>query len=113
MAARKTLDDNPLDALIPAKRTQAASAASHKGLEPTGTTPRPEPVLKAHKFRFAVYVRPDLAERVKNAVYYTPGMNIAVFGEEAFERYVATLEKQHGGPFEPRKGEMRIGRPMK
>jgi len=55
----------------------------------------------------------SVAERVKNAVYWTPGLTMARFIESALEDAIQKLEEEKGGRFEAREGELVGGRPMK
>jgi len=55
----------------------------------------------------------SVAERVKNAVYWTPGLTMARFIERALEVAIDKLEEDRGGKFEMREGELVGGRPMK
>ena len=55
----------------------------------------------------------DVADRVKNAVYWTPGLTMARFIERALEDAIDKLEEDRGGKFEAREGELVGGRPMK
>ena len=55
----------------------------------------------------------DVADRVKNAVYWTPGLTMARFIEKALEAAIDKLEEDRGGKFEAREGELVGGRPMK
>lgn len=95
MTKRRTIGINPLDAVIPAKGEQTPSA------------PR---VLKE---RLTVHLPVDLIDRVKNAVYWTPGLTLAGLAEEALTAAVEKLERQRGEPFPPRKAELKGGRPLK
>ncbi|MDP9437306.1 MAG: hypothetical protein M3P49_00930 [Actinomycetota bacterium] len=65
------------------------------------------------KERLTVHVLLDLVDRVKNAVYWTPGLTLARMAEEALLAEAERREKQHGGPFPARAEELRGGRPMK
>ena len=52
-----------------------------------------------------------LAERVRDAVYWTPGATLVRLGEAALTREVERLERQHGGRFRPRQQrELKRGR---
>ena len=55
----------------------------------------------------------DVADRVKNAVYWTPGLTMARFIEKALEDAIDKIEEDRGGKFEAREGELVGGRPMK
>lgn len=55
----------------------------------------------------------EVADRVKNAVYWTPGLTMARFIEKALEVAIDKLEEDRGEKFEARDGELVGGRPMK
>ena len=54
----------------------------------------------------------DVADRVKNAVYWTPGLTMARFIERALEVAIDKLEEDRGEKFETREGELVGGRPI-
>lgn len=54
----------------------------------------------------------DVADRVKNAVYWTPGLTMARFIEKALEDAIDKIEEDRGGKFEARERELVGGRPM-
>ncbi len=68
-------------------------------------------VRKRHKV--SAEVDYSVAERVKNAVYWTPGLTMARFIEKALEVAIEKLEEEKGEKFEAREGELVGGRPMK
>lgn len=96
MAKRRTIGTNPLDAVIPARQQEK--------------TLRPSRLVKE---RLTVHLPVDLIDRVKNAVYWTPGLTLASLAEEALAAAVEKLERQRGEPFPPRKAELKGGRPLK
>lgn len=65
------------------------------------------------KERLTVHLPVDLIDRVKNAVWWTPGMTLASLAETALAKEIDKMEKKRGGPFPPRKAELKGGRPMK
>lgn len=65
------------------------------------------------KERMTIQINKATVERVKNAVYWTPGLTIAQLTEEALNQALDQLEKQRGSPFTQRKSELRPGRPLK
>jgi len=71
-----------------------------------------EPTKKA-KQRLTVNVAPDLIERIKNAVYWTPGLTLAGLTEDALSKAVDVLERERGEPFFPREQELKAGRPVR
>jgi hypothetical protein len=68
------------------------------------------------KERVTILIPRILADRLKNAIYYTPGnYTISNVATSALERGVRFLEKKYrnGQPFERRKAELKGGRPLK
>ena len=99
MAKRKTIGENPLDAVIPQN--------------PQTSGP---PVSTSHKIakeRLTVHLPVDLIDRVKNAVYWTPGLTLAGLAEAGFREAVDEMEGQRGEAFPARNGELKGGRPIK
>jgi len=111
MNKRKAIGDNPLDALVPAGNIPAAVKASKRALAPAGSTPKPAKL--AGKERLTVHLPLELIDKVKNAVYWTPGLTLAGLAEEALIVAVAQREKGNGKPFPKRTAELKGGRPMK
>jgi hypothetical protein len=67
---------------------------------------------KVEKERTTFHLPVDLMDRVRNAVYWTPGLTLAGMAEEALGKAIEALEKKHGGPFPKRSEELRGGRPI-
>ena len=97
---RQTLAADPLDAVVPTKGSRKAQEA-------------PRGPARVAKERLTIHITVDLVERVKNAVYWTPGLTLAGFAEEALLEAVGKAEKLHRGAFEKRKANLKGGRPMK
>ena len=57
------------------------------------------------KERFTVNLPPELIERARNAVYWTPGLTLAGLAEDALFKALRRLEKGNGGPFKERNGQ--------
>ena len=55
----------------------------------------------------------DLIDRLRNAVFWSPGLTLAGLAEQALADAVAVLEKKNGKAFPPRKEELKGGRPVK
>ncbi len=54
----------------------------------------------------------DLMERMRNAVFWTPGMTIQRFIESGVRAQLAKAERKNGGKqFRSRSGPLRRGRP--
>lgn len=99
---RRTIGDNPLDAVVPRAPSRAAAVA-----EPEEETP------KQAKERMTFHLPVEVMERAKNAVYWTPGLTLADLAAQALRDAVDRLEKKRGEAFPPRKSELKGGRPMK
>jgi hypothetical protein len=111
MAKKKTIGVNPLDSLIP---LSPATVQGGRNILPSASIDGDEEKqLKIVKERLTVHLPVDLIERVKNVVYWTPGLTLAGLAEEAFAETVTALEKKRGEPYPPRKENLRGGRPMK
>lgn len=78
-----------------------------------GTRVPEEKAARSNKQRITLHISTDLIDRVKNAVYWEPGLTVAGFAEEAFALAIETLEKERGAPFPQRKQHrLRGGRPV-
>lgn len=107
MAKRQTIGDNPLDAYI----SPNVVNEDQKVLE-ENSIPQRQP-KHSNKQRITVQISEDVIDRIKNAVYWTPGLTLASLAEEAFSKIVDELEKSKGTPFPKRKDELKTGRPIK
>lgn len=78
-----------------------------------GTRVPEEKVARATKQRITLHISTELVDRVKNAVYWEPGLTVAGFAEDAFALAIETLEKERGAAFPQRKQHrLRGGRPV-
>ena len=107
---RRTIGENPLDTLVP---PQTAPQARARGQAATDGAEESHPPPRVVKERLTVHVPVELIERVKNAVYWTPGLTLAGLAEAALTQAVDALEKEQGEPYPPRKENLKGGRPMK
>ena len=108
MAKRQTIGDNPLDAYIPPNvENSDGSVAVMENEKEVYDQPRHS------KQRITVQISVDVIERLKNAVYWTPGLTLSSLSEEAFSKVVDELEKARGIPFPKRRDELKTGRPLK
>src|SRR4051794_26063144 len=94
---RKTIGNSPLDTVVPRREpepdTPNASAATQR--QRAGEA-GPSRVVKE---RLTVHVPVELIDRVKNIVYWTPGLTLARFAEEALTKEVEKREQERGAPF--------------
>lgn len=56
--------------------------------------PAPAPLA-----RLTIHVDEEVADRVRRAVYFLPGMTVTKLARRALEAEVARLERANGGPF--------------
>ncbi|MCX6615994.1 MAG: hypothetical protein NTZ98_07830 [Acidobacteria bacterium] len=102
MAKRKTIGENPLDAVVPRAPSRAPAAVAE-----ARELPRPT------KERMTFHLPVEVMERAKNAVFWTPGLTLADLAAQALTEAVDKLERKRGELFPPRKAELKGGRPMK
>lgn len=60
-----------------------------------------------------VSIDSELANRLRNATFYTPEMTMYQIVEEGLESVLARMEEQRGGPFPQRPSELKGGRPVR
>ncbi len=66
------------------------------------------------KQRMTVTLPVELLERLRNAVYWTPGLTLARLIEDAVTDSIATMERRsHGEPFPRRIAQLKGGRPRR
>lgn len=66
------------------------------------------------KQRMTIHISSDIIEKVKNVVYWEPGLTLAGFAQEALAAAVEQLEQERGAVFPDRKTHnLRAGRPIK
>ena len=91
-----------LPAGVPSNGTKPT--AKKRGPKPTGTK----------KERATFQLPPEILNRARDAVYWTPGATMAGLMEEALRLHLAKLEKNRGEPFPSRRGAvLKTGRPVK
>jgi hypothetical protein len=108
---RKTIGNNPLDTVVPRREPE-----TNTPIPPAATQrqrAREESTGRVTKERLTVHVPVELIDRVKNIVYWTPGLTLARLAEEALTKEVKKREKERGEPFPHRTEELRGGRPLK
>ncbi len=65
------------------------------------------------KTRVTIHIPVNLIERIKNAVYWEPGLTVAGFCEQALLKGIEKLEKEKGAPYPSRREQLKGGRPIK
>lgn len=79
-------------------------------LRPTGPALERRAVKRE---RLTVKLHSGLIERLRNAVFYTPGLTINGFIEECIVSIVDRMEKDRGSTFPQRTENLRAGRPKR
>jgi hypothetical protein len=64
------------------------------------------PATEAMTFRVAS----SIAQRLRNAVYWTPGATATAIVEDGLIMKLDAMEKANGGPFQQRGGPIKTGR---
>jgi hypothetical protein len=109
---RKTIGNSPLDTVVPRREPESSGSPI-----PSATTQKQEAreadPSRVVKERLTVHVPVELIDRVKNIVYWTPGLTLARLAEEALTKEVEKREQERGEPFPHRTEELRGGRPLK
>lgn len=126
---QKTIGVNPLEEYLSksAQKEQKQETDSDDGIAPESNplilvgepTPLPAPQLEQKetvlpgKMRITLHISAQVIDRLKNAVYWEPGMTLAGFAEEALEKALNEMEAERGKPFEKRRQHrLRGGRPI-
>ena len=102
MSRSKTIGENPLDIIIPDPEKKEVATTTHSN-----------PSKQVERERVSLYLPKDLAGKVRDAVYWTPGITLSDLGEEGVRWVLKNLEKKRGSPFPKREREIRRGRPCK
>lgn len=91
----------------PLRRT-ARTENADRVAELTPTLPE-----KFGRQKLTVHLPADLVNRVKNAAYWNPKLTIAKIAEQGIRVALERVEKEYGGPYPQREGELVGGRPIK
>ena len=68
--------------------------------------------MKQIKEGLTVSIPKALIDKIRNLVYWTPGLTISGLVRDYFENLVKTMEKERGVEFPPRTRQLRPGRPL-
>lgn len=110
MAKRQTIGENHLDGLF--QTATENNGTSVAVLEEENQQAPKVRQKSSRKQRITVQISEDVIERIKNAVYWTPGLTLASLAEDAFSKAVDVLENERESPFPKRKEELKTGRPI-
>lgn len=109
MSNKKTMGSNPLLAYL----SSTAEQTSEKTHTKTKNVTKKEAIDTSPKQRVTIHLSTDLINRVKDAVYWEPGLTLTAFAEEALARALEKLEKKRGEKY-PERSEHNLkgGRPL-
>lgn len=83
---------------------------------PPAATAAPAPAspsaARAHR-RLTLNLPAEVVDRVRSAVYHSPGLTLSGLAESALNRELDRLERQQGSPFPQESGRLRRGRPVR
>ena len=97
---KRTIATNPFDQQLGASQPAASAAAADGCAQPW-------------RDRITIPLPFELQERVRNAVYWMPGLTLRELAHRAFIHVLEEVEEANGGPFPPRRGELPMGRPIR
>lgn len=99
----KTIGTNPLtDYLKPALKKTAPKEVELTAKE-----------VGSIKQRVTIHLPVDLIDKVKNAVYWEPGLTLTEFAQQALTKELKRWEKEWGEQYPQRKARLKGGRPLK
>ena len=75
--------------------------------------PVQERVQPDKRERFTVQLSADLIDKVRDAVFWTPGLTLSDLAADALRDALTDLEAKRGEAFPARTGELKTGRPVK
>lgn len=99
-------EEKPVAPKVP-RRPRPSNADTSKPSVPAEDTGR------AGKQKLTVHLDAALADRVKNAAYWNPRLTIAGIAEQGIRHAIERIERENGGRYKPREGELVGGRPIK
>ena len=73
---------------------QIITETLYKDKDQESVTKQNQQRVKPRKQRITVQISEEVIERIKNAVYWTPGLTLASLAEEAFAKVVDALEEE-------------------
>ena len=107
LTMREPLEDRP----VTVSMEQAAPANRDRTRRPSVVAEVAVP--KAGRQKLTVHLESSLADRVKNAAYWNPRLTIAGIAEQGIRSAIEKCERENGGKYPPREGELVGGRPIK
>ena len=111
-AMQKPVQERPVE--LPNEAAKEAMPATAADSAQMLENRAPESEKLQGKQRITLHISADVIHRVKNAVYWEPGLTLAGFAEVALEDALEVMENERGKAFpERRDHRLRGGRPIK
>lgn len=101
---RSTIGKDPLDSVVPEQQDTGQEE------EPQDEDSQKEEQTK--KKRLTTHLPVDLQDRLRDAVYWTPGATLSGLVEEAIREKLDRMEDEREEPFPSREEELKPGRPI-
>lgn len=116
LSAIETTEPEPPAPVIQDAATGGASNRAPRAARATNAdqpVKSPEGAGRIGKQKLTVHLPHDLADRVKNAAYWNPKLTIAAIAEHGIKSAIEKYERENGGRYPPREGELVGGRPIR
>ena len=72
-----------------------------------------QPAAEGNKVTLSIRFPPELLERARTVVYYTPGETLGSLVERAVLRELDKMERSRGEPYPDKRGPLKTGRPIR
>ncbi len=103
--SKKTIGSNPLMAYLSSSLEAAEKTKQPKAKKIEEST--------SPKQRVTIHLSTDLINKVKDAVYWEPGLTLTAFAEDALLKALEKLEKKRGEKYPEREDHnLKGGRPL-
>lgn len=128
---RSTIGADPFDSVIPMYPSAKPEPVANRDAQvPPTPAPEPTPAVReptpsreppysspsepvSGRQKLTVHLDADIVNRVKNAAYWNPRLTIARIAERGIRLALREVEKEHGGAYPQRDGDLVGGRPIK
>lgn len=113
--SNNTMGDDPLADVVPEQQQDGQDENGESNSTGTETRTNGQSGGETEKKRMTMHLPEELTERIRNAVFWTPGLTISDLGTAALRRIMDELEEQEndGETFPDRNQELKGGRPVK
>ncbi len=111
---QKTIGINPLDEYLSYSASNLENKETTNSIDMQQNKDNNIDLIVVKKERITLHISSDIINKIKNAVYWEPGLTMAAFAELALYKALNELEQERGEPYPERKTHnLRLGRPIK